>query len=190
MLFRSVDFLAVAQHDDHGSLGLHLLLVIIIFGVALLSSGLGRVTRYLYPFLYLDTSGSFDPEPVRLTAGNAALEHPAVAGFYTAGGFCSANDGWRERFRNSFHPTRSGDVMLSYRPEYVEDYGQGGGISYGSLYNYDVRVPLCFYGPQFPAAVFESPVQSVDVAPTLARAMGVAPPSSSDGRVLGEAFGE
>jgi arylsulfatase A-like enzyme len=80
--------------------------------------------------------------------------------------------------------------MLSYRPEYVEDYGQGSGISYGSLYNYDVRVPLCFYGPQFPARVFESPVQSVDVAPTLARAMGVAPPSSSDGRVLGEAFGE
>ena len=39
-------------------------------------------------------------------------------------------------------------------------------------------------------AVFESPVRSVDVAPTLARAMGVAPPSSSDGRVLGEAFGE
>ena len=40
--------------------------------------------------------------------------------------------------------------MLSYPPEYVEDYGQGRGISYGSLYNYDVRVPLCFYGPQFP----------------------------------------
>ncbi len=157
---------------------------------ALVSNGAGRVTRYLYPFLYLDTSGYRDPEPLRLAAGRAALEHPAVAGFYTAGGYCSTNDGWRERFRNSFHPTRSGDVMLSYRPEYVEDYGQGRGISYGSLYNYDVRVPLCFYGPQFPAGVFESPVQSVDVAPTLARVMGVAPPSSSDGRVLGEAFGE
>ncbi len=57
----------------------------------------------------------------------------------------------------------------------MEDFGQGRGISYGSLYNYDVRVPLCFYGPQFTAGVFESPVQSVDVAPTLARAMGVAP---------------
>jgi arylsulfatase A-like enzyme len=33
-------------------------------------------------------------------------------------------------------------------------------------------------------------VQSVDVAPTLARVMGVAPPSSSDGRVLGEALVE
>ena len=156
----------------------------------LLASGLGRVTRYLYPFLYLDIASSRDPEPVRRAAGYAALEHPAVAGFYTAGGFCSTSDGWRERFSNSFHLTRSGDVMLSYRPEYVEDYGQGGGISYGSLYNYDVRVPLCFYGPQFPAAVFEAPVRSVDVAPTLARAMGVAPPSSADGRVLGEAFGE
>jgi hypothetical protein len=157
---------------------------------ALRAADAGRVARYLYPFLYLNTSGSWDSEPARVAAGQAALEHPAVAGFYTAGGYCSTNDGWRERFRNSFHPNRSGDVMLSYRPEYVEDYGQGRGISYGSLYNYDVRVPLCFYGPQFPAGVFESPVQSVDVAPTLARAMGVAPPSSSGGRVLGEAFGE
>src|ERR1019366_8150509 len=33
----AVDFLAVAQHDDHGSLGLHLLLIIIIFGVGLLA---------------------------------------------------------------------------------------------------------------------------------------------------------
>jgi hypothetical protein len=157
---------------------------------ALRSDGAARVTRYLYPFLYLDTTSYWDPEPLRIAAGRAALQHPAVAGFYTAGGYCSTNDGWRERFSNSFHPNRSGDVMLSYRPEYVEDYSQQRGISYGSLYNYDVRVPLCFYGPQFPAGVFESPVRTVDVAPTLARALGVAPPSSSDGRVLGEAFGE
>ena len=78
--------------------------------------------------------------------------------------------------------------MLSYRPEYVEEYGQNRGISYGSLYNYDVRVPLCFYGPQFRQGSFEAPVESVDVVPTLARAMGIADPSSSTGRVLGEAF--
>ncbi len=78
--------------------------------------------------------------------------------------------------------------MLSYRPEYVEDYGLSRGISYGSLYNYDVRVPLFFYGPQFRSGVIESPVESVDVAPTLARAMGVAVPSSSTGRVLSRAF--
>jgi len=156
----------------------------------LMATGMGRVSRYLYPFLYLDTSGFREPEPVREAAARAAMEHAAVSGYYTAGGLCSTQDGWERRFRNSFHPQRSGDVMLSYRPEYVEDFGQGRGISYGSLYNYDVRVPLCFYGPQFEAGVFEAPVESVDVAPTLARAMGVAVPSSCTGRVLGEAFAE
>jgi hypothetical protein len=146
------------------------------------------VEKYVYPFLYLDTSGFRDPEPVRVAAGRAALEYRAVANYFTAGGACSVHDQWVRRFRNSFHWSRSGDVMLSYRPEHIEDTGLGRGISYGSLYNYDVRVPLCFYGPQFRAGVFETPVESVDVAPTLARAMGVASPSSSVGRVLGEAF--
>ena len=83
-----------------------------------------------------------------------------------------------------------GDVMLSYRAEYVEDFGQGRGISYGSLYNYDVRVPLCLFGPSFRTGVYEQAVDSVDVAPTLARLMAVSPPSSSVGRVLYEAFAE
>ncbi|HXB67807.1 MAG TPA: alkaline phosphatase family protein [Candidatus Acidoferrales bacterium] len=157
---------------------------------ALTVTGAGHVTRYLYPFLYLDSGGFRDPEPIRQAAGRAALDLAPVAGYYTVGGDCSTHDGWEARFRNSFHPKRSGDVMLAYRPEYVEYYGQGHGVSYGSLYNYDVRVPLCFYGPHFVAEIFDSPVESVDVAPTLARVMGVAQPSSASGRVLGEAFAE
>jgi hypothetical protein len=146
-----------------------------------------HVEKYVYPFLYL-RGGEGDPENFRLLAARAALEQPAVAGFYTARGACSTHDEWEKRFRNSFHMKRSGDVMLSYRPEYAEDFGAGRGVSYGSLYNYDARVPLCFYGPQFRAGVFESPVEAVDVAPTLARVMGIAEPSSTSGRVLGEAL--
>ena len=157
---------------------------------ALAASGSGRVDKYVYPFLYLNTEGFRDPEPLREAAARAALRHPAVAGFYTAGGFCSVHDDWERRFRNSFHPTRSGDVMLSYRPEYVESFGQGRGVSYGSLYNYDARVPLCLYGPQFRGGQFEQTIETVDFAPTLARALGVALPSSSTGRVLGEALAE
>jgi hypothetical protein len=155
---------------------------------ALQANRLGAVEKYVYPFLYLDTAGWRDPEPVRLAAARAAMENPAVANYFTAGGACSTNDDWQRRFRNSFHAKRSGDAMLSYKPEYVEDFGQGRGVSYGSLYNYDVRVPLMFYGPQFRAGVYEAPVESVDLAPTLARVMGVATPSSSSGRVLGEAI--
>jgi len=156
----------------------------------LAATGSGRVEKYLYPYLYLDTSGFRDPEPIRQLAARAAMEHPAVAGYFTAGGACSTHDEWEHRYRNSFHATRSGDLILSYQAEYVEEYAPGRGVSYGSLYNYDVRVPLCFYGPQFKPGVYENPIESVDVAATLARVMGVAAPSSSVGRVLGEALAE
>jgi hypothetical protein len=157
---------------------------------SLSSSGNGKVEKYVYPFLYLDSSGSRGVETARLAAGRAALGISAVAAYYTADGACSTRTRWERSFRNSFHPIRSGDLMLAYQPEYVEDYGAGRGVSYGSLYNYDVQTPLCFFGPQFRAGTHEEPVEAIDVAPTLARAMGVAAPSSSIGRVLGEAFAE
>lgn len=157
---------------------------------ALAAHGLGRVRKYVYPFLYLDTDGFREPEELRLAAARAALQQSPVAGYFTAGGACSTQDAWRQRFANSFDDRRSGDVMLSYRPEYVEAYGEGRGISYGSLYNYDVRVPLFLFGPLFRTGVYENVVETVDVAPTLARIAGVAAPSSSVGRVLGESVME
>lgn len=147
-----------------------------------------RVEKYVYPFLYLDPATVRDVEPLRVTAANAAAANPAVAAYYTAGGACPAPPPWNARLRNSFHPQRSGDVMLSYRPEYIEDFGGGRGVSYGSVYNYDVETPLCFWGPQFRAGTREQTVESVDFAPTLARALGVGVPASAIGRVLGEAF--
>ncbi len=80
---------------------------------SLTTAGIGRVEKYLYPFLYLDPGGSRDPEPIRMLAARSALQHPAVSDYYTAGGACSSRDVWEQRFRNSFHAVRSGDVMLS-----------------------------------------------------------------------------
>jgi hypothetical protein len=155
---------------------------------SLAAKGYGRVEKYVYPFLYLDTSGFRDAEPLRVAAAEAAMELPQVAGYYTAAGACSTYNDWELRYRNSFHAKRSGDVMLSYRPEYIEQTAAERGISYGSIYNYDVRVPLILFGPQFKAGVYEQPVESVDLAPTLARVLGVAAPSSAVGRVLSPAF--
>ncbi|MCL5742696.1 MAG: alkaline phosphatase family protein, partial [Acidobacteria bacterium] len=127
------------------------------------------VERYVYPFLYLrlDELRRYEVNlrQVRESAGRAALRVPGVAGYFTADGDSSFHGGWINRFRNSFHAVRSGDVMLSYLPEYVEYYNGGQGISYGSVYNYDCRVPLFLYGAQFRARVFETSVQAVDVAP-------------------------
>jgi hypothetical protein len=144
------------------------------------------VERYVYPFLYLRPGTRI--REGRLAAGRSALKVPGVAGFFTADGDCSHHGAWRERFANSFHAQRCGDVMLAYEPGYVEDYGSAHGISYGSLYNYDAQTPVIFYGPQFAARRVERTVELTDLAATLARACGSVLPSSATGRVLYEAF--
>lgn len=150
------------------------------------------VDRYLYPFLYLRIPPALaaDRRQIRAAAAQAALQVPGVAGYFTADGDCSHGGEWQQRFRNSFHVLRSGDVMLSYAPGWVEDFGAGRGISYGSLYNYDCRVPLILYGwqSQLRPRSYERPVQAIDVAPTMARIAGLGYPSSTTGRVLAEAF--
>jgi Type I phosphodiesterase / nucleotide pyrophosphatase len=150
------------------------------------------VDRYVYPFLYLRIPPGLaaDRRQIRAAAAQAALQVTGVTGYFTADGDCSHGGDWQQRFRNSFHVLRSGDVMLSYAPGWVEDFGAGRGISYGSLYNYDCRVPLIFYGwqSQFRPRTYEQPVEAIDIAPTLARIAGRAYPSSTTGRVLAEAF--
>jgi arylsulfatase A-like enzyme len=152
------------------------------------------VERYVYPFLYLRREQlrryGINVREARRAAGEAALRVPGVGAYYTADGDCSRGTEWVTRFRNSFHAVRSGDVMLSYLPNAVEESAAKRGVSYGSLYSYDAHVPLLLYGGPFRAQTFDASVETVDIAPTLARVMRVAPPSSCVGRVLAEAFGE
>ncbi len=152
------------------------------------------VDKYVYPFLLLKLA-TLQKQGVPLRgasklAGESALRLPGVAGYYTGDGDCSHTGEWRRRFENSFHELRSGDVMLAYEPGNVEDYGDGRGVSYGSLYNYDTSVPLFLYGAQFGAKVIERSIAAVDLAPTVARAAGVPAPSSATGEVLAEAYAE
>ena len=150
------------------------------------------VEKYIYPFLYLNMDAlrkqNTAMRAVRKMAGELALRQAGVAGYFTADGDCSHRGAWLRQFQNSFHDVRSGDVMLSYEPECVEEYGIGRGISYGSLYNYDTLVPLFLYGAQFTAQVIERGIEAVDLAPTVARAAGASPPSSTTGEVLAEVF--
>jgi predicted AlkP superfamily pyrophosphatase or phosphodiesterase len=60
----------------------------------------------------------------------------------------------------------------------------GGSAQHGSPWDYDARVPILFYGPAFRPGHFDAVVRVVDMAPTLARALGVQPIERLDGRVL------
>lgn len=59
---------------------------------------------------------------------------------------------------------------------------------HGHPYDSDARVPVIFYGPWFRTARFPERVFVVDMAPTLAKIIGVPPIERLDGKVLNQAI--
>jgi predicted AlkP superfamily pyrophosphatase or phosphodiesterase len=75
--------------------------------------------------------------------------------------------------RRSFHPERSGDLLIAYTPLTMwggppTDYA----ATHGSPHSYDRRVPLVFWGP-WKGGPRREPVRTIDLAPTLARELGL-----------------
>ena len=65
----------------------------------------------------------------------------------------------------------------------------GGNVaSHGSVYDYDSRVPMIFYGAGVRPGRFSEFVRTVDLAPTLAALAGVKPTERLDGVVLKQAI--
>jgi len=89
----------------------------------------------------------------------------------------------RVLLRRSFHPERSGDILVAVKPFVAfgtppTDYPTG----HGTPNAYDRRVPLIFWGP-WKGGPRKEPVRTVDLAPTLARELGLKP-GTVDGKVL------
>lgn len=90
------------------------------------------------------------------------------------------------RFRRSYHPERSPDVMLNTKPHYLF---AGDIAQHGSAHPYDTHVPLIFDGPGFVSGRHSGRVRTVDIAPTLGALLGIEVPDDLDGEVLDAAFG-
>lgn len=92
----------------------------------------------------------------------------------------------QERFAMSAYPGRSPDIMGALQPMETIEAGRPGDhvAGHGSPWTYDRRVPMLFWWPgaKFQWRIF--PVETVDIAPTLAAAVGVTPPADVDGRCL------
>ncbi len=92
-----------------------------------------------------------------------------------------------ERISNGFHPQRSGDLIVVFRPNYFPDPG-GLRTTHGSPFAYDTRVPILLRGPGVRSGIFLRPVAPTDIAPTLSQLLGVSYPSGTTGRPLEEAL--
>ena len=90
----------------------------------------------------------------------------------------------QERFARSAFRGRSGDLLVALRPYTAPPANPGYRAGHGSPWNYDRRVPVLFWWKQAPAQTRFLPVETVDIAPTLAATLGVTPPADVDGRCL------
>ena len=138
------------------------------------------------------------PEPLRARVLEAAqahyLAHPQVAAVFTSGELrrltmpSGSPDEWSlaERFRASFDPGRSGDLIVALKPHVTPISDPSGYVAtHGSPWNYDRRVPLLFYRPGAEGFEQPLPVESVDILPTLAALIGLPIPSDEiDGRCI------
>jgi predicted AlkP superfamily pyrophosphatase or phosphodiesterase len=89
------------------------------------------------------------------------------------------------RIAASWHPKRSGDVVIVPAPYWTEKWAEKG-ATHGSSYAYDTRVPMLFAGAGIRPGRRADPVTTLDIAPTLAVLLGVLMPSGCEGRVLGD----
>lgn len=79
-----------------------------------------------------------------------------------------------ERAKASYHPARSGDIVVALKPRItpIADPTRGYVATHGSFWDYDRRVPILFWRKGMTG--FEQPlaVETVDIAPTLAATIG------------------
>lgn len=89
---------------------------------------------------------------------------------------------------NNFHDKRSGDIYVVFEPNwFINDFdGLTVASTHGSPWNYDTFVPIVFAGLGLEARIVDRAVETVDIAPTLSRLLGIRPPSGATGEVLTE----
>jgi predicted AlkP superfamily pyrophosphatase or phosphodiesterase len=121
--------------------------------------------------------------------------HPQVAAVFTKADLAAAPlpagnpQDWtiRERARASFDAERSGDVIVLLDRAVVPIVAPAPGYTatHGSVFDYDRRVPMLFWRKGMAGFEQPAPVETVDIAPTLASLIGLPVAEGQfDGRCL------
>jgi len=90
--------------------------------------------------------------------------------------------------QNGYFPKRSGDVMVTLQPGWIEGYAGKltKGTTHGTSGNYDTHVPLLWYGWKVKPGESAYPASITDIAPTIAYALSIQEPNACSGQPLQE----
>jgi predicted AlkP superfamily pyrophosphatase or phosphodiesterase len=154
--------------------------------------GRGRwVNRLLNGDLYLE-DGVLDAlraAPNGVDSLRQALEAvPGVQAVYTRDDLIrpsTSADPLVQQIANGFVPSRSGDLVLIFKPYWL--VGGNGGSTHGTPHRYDTHVPILLMGKGIAPGEFSRPVTPLDIAPTLAYLAGITL-SHAQGTVLVDAL--
>lgn len=112
--------------------------------------------------------------------------HAGLQGEFGAGDWVTGYSGspYFAALQNSWHPDVSGDVQYAIAPRWM--WGTRGiGATHGSPYAFDAHAPIMLYGPAWIGkGRIDKPVEVTDIAPTLAKRLGIAQPSATEGQAL------
>ena len=91
-----------------------------------------------------------------------------------------------ERVRASFDQQRSGDlyVVLKRYVSPIAEPGIGYVATHGTVWDYDRRVPILFWRKGMRPNDRPDHISTVNILPTIAAEIGLAPPGKVDGRCL------
>ena len=98
------------------------------------------------------------------------------------------NDPVMRRWMHALPPDVPVPVVVTLEDMHI--YGNTRSATHGSPRDRDAHVPIIFYGPQFKPGRYEEFTRTVDIAPTLAWVVGVAPTERLDGHILRSALKE
>jgi arylsulfatase A-like enzyme len=96
------------------------------------------------------------------------------------------NDVYAHRWYNALPPDFGAVLTITLEPYHY--WMATAYATHGMPHDYDAKVPLLFLGTPFRAGRYDMPARTVDLAATLAHALGIVPTEPIDGRPLREAF--
>ena len=154
------------------------------------------VFAYTMPCFYFNhaviAAADLDAREVEEVAATWLRAQPGSYRVYTraeleSGAVRSGDDHLDAMVRRSFHPARSGDLLLISQPSwFVHPTPQSYPAMHGSPWRYDTHVPVVFMASGVAPARVERSVGPEDIAPTVAAWLRITPPPSADGEALPE----
>ncbi|MBS0335576.1 MAG: alkaline phosphatase family protein [Proteobacteria bacterium] len=127
---------------------------------------------------------ALDAEARRILLGESG-----IVGVFSAADLAAnrvpAGTPFLEQMQKTFYADRSPDLLVVARPYWMFEARRAATSTHGSPHPYDHHVPILFYGPRWTGTgKVEQRVEVVDIAPTLAKMLGVAAPPASEGKLL------